>query len=301
MGGKRTLLPMLWGVVSVLEWPAQGERAGSLPDVLLLHGGALDHAELSWGELGPRLARAGYRVIAPDAPGFGRSPRPPWPVTQERLAAFVRELVDALALRDYVLGGLSLGGGLVIEQLLARPGAARGAMLLGSYGLMRRVSHGPGSLITHCMSWALAHAGLLEGLMRLPMATPALAERSLRPLVRDAARRQGELPGVVSALAARGGSLRAFAQWQRDQLRWDHLRTDLTGQLGEISEPVLIINGERDAGVPVAIARRAAAVLPAARLIEVPGAGHWVQRDHPEAVSAAMLDFLAALGSSPHR
>ena len=53
--------------------------------MVLLHGGGVDSAALSWGDIGTRLAAAGYRVIAPDHPGHGRSRLPSWPVTQQRL------------------------------------------------------------------------------------------------------------------------------------------------------------------------------------------------------------------------
>ncbi|MCT2582145.1 alpha/beta fold hydrolase [Actinophytocola gossypii] len=61
-----------WGLVSALRWgprPSARERT-----VLLLHGGGTDSASLSWGGVGPRLAAAGYSVVAPDHPGYGHSP-----------------------------------------------------------------------------------------------------------------------------------------------------------------------------------------------------------------------------------
>ncbi|WP_235653739.1 alpha/beta fold hydrolase [Mycolicibacter icosiumassiliensis] len=93
---------------------------------MLLHGGGTDSAELSWGEVGPRLAAGGFRVIAPDHPGCGKSPLPPWRVTQQRLVAYVGEFIDALALDHYAIGGLSLGGALSIGHVLDRTDRVHG-------------------------------------------------------------------------------------------------------------------------------------------------------------------------------
>ncbi|MCW5954174.1 MAG: alpha/beta fold hydrolase, partial [Propionibacteriaceae bacterium] len=86
MEKRRRSVDLGWGQVSYLEWLPDGQAKA---DVLLLHGGGADCAELSWGGVGPVLAEAGYRVIAPDHPGYGESPLPGWTASQERLVAYV--------------------------------------------------------------------------------------------------------------------------------------------------------------------------------------------------------------------
>ena len=279
--------------VSYLEW-APEHPAGAT--VLLLHGGGADNAELSWGEAGPALANAGHRVIAPDHPGFGHSPPSAWPLTQERLVGHVGALVDALELRDYAIGGLSLGGGLALGHLLERPGAARGAVLLGTFGVMPRLTDGPLSAANQLGTWLLLRTGMLSAMTRSYSRSPAAMERGLRSIVRTPAARTPELVNAVIAEAAAGRGLRAFEEWQRDQVRWNRLRTDYTDRLGTIRAPVLLVHGERDGGVPIARARAAAERLPRGELLAVPGAGHWVQRDRPELVVPALLRFLGELG-----
>ena len=63
--------------------------------------------------------------------------------------------------------------------------------------------------------------------------------------------------------------------------------TPLWGRLGELAMPVTLVAGERDAKFRE-IAERMAAALPAARLEVVPGAGHAVQLERPQAVAAAI-------------
>lgn len=95
-------------------------------------GEGIDNASLSSEPLGPELAETGCRAIAPDHPGYGHTPLAPWFAAQDRLVSYVGELVDALGLADYVVGGLSLGGGMSIGHVLSRPDDAKGVVLFGS-------------------------------------------------------------------------------------------------------------------------------------------------------------------------
>lgn len=292
MSDTRTTLHLADSTVSVREWmPAVQTRS----TVLLLHGGGADSADLSWGGTGPQLAAHGHRVLAPDHPGFGRSPRPARPVTQERLVAYVGALVDALRLDHYVIGGLSLGGSLAIGHLLDRPGAARGALLLGAYGLMPRLTDGFWSGATQASTHLLVRSGLLGALTRRYARSRALLERGLGELVRDPAARTPELIDAVIEEAQHGTGITTFAQWQRDQVGWCRLRTDYRSRLGGIGTPTLFIHGTHDTGVPLSRATDAAVLMPRARVLPVDGAGHWVQRDRPDIVIPAMIDFLRSV------
>lgn len=287
---RRHDVPFAWGRVSVLEWgPATGG-----PTLLLLHGGGVDNASLSWGDLGARLGAAGVRVVAPDHPGYGRSPLPPWQASQERLVTYVGELVDALGLQTYVVGGLSLGGGMAIGHTLDRPGRVAGLVLLGTYGIMPRMGEGTAAPLTQLLAWAMMRTGLMLPLMR-SYSTPNRMTKALAQIVRDPARRTQELVAEVVAAAGRPDAMTSFAQWQLDQGRWNRLRTDYTPVLPRLGCPVLVVHGDHDTGVPVARARTAAALLPDATLVVVDGAGHWVQRDAPDLTYDAVTAFLDRL------
>lgn len=290
----RALLELPSGPVSYLDF-RPGSRAGApAGTVVLLHGGGVDSALLSWGEVGPRLAAAGYRVVAPDHPGFGHSPPPPWRLTQQRLVGYVGEFVDALDLDRYVVGGLSLGGGMALGHAVARPEQATGLMLLGSYGLMPRVSDGPLAGARQALTWAMLRSGALALVGRFTARSPAALAWSVKTaLIRDPARRTPELMAEVTAAVRQDSGV--FEQWQRDEVGWRRLKTDYTPNLSSLRCPVLIIHGGRDAGVPVARAQAAAALIPHAELNVVAGAGHWVQRDQPDLAVAAMTDFLRRL------
>lgn len=289
MEPRRAEIALPGALVSFLEWRP---LAATGSPVLLLHGGGADSAELSWGEVGSALADAGHRVIAPDHPGFGRSPRAEWPPTQERLVSYVGEFADAIGLTDYAIGGLSLGGGLTIGHILDRPARARGAMLLGCYGLMPRLADGPLGALTHVSSFLLLRTGLLTAITRSYVRNRSALERGLRDLVRDPAARTPELVDAVLAEAASGTGTAVFGEWQRDQVLWNRLRTVYTDRLTVIRTPTLLVHGDHDRGVPLARIQAAAARLPDAELVTVPDAGHWVQRDRPDIVVPAMLAHL---------
>ncbi|MGB3484369.1 MAG: alpha/beta hydrolase [Mycobacterium sp.] len=260
--------------------------------MVLLHGAGVDNAALSWGDVGPRLAAAGHRVLAPDHPGFGLSPAAPWPITQQGLVTYVGDFVDALRVGRHVIGGLSLGGGMAIGHTLSRPDDVCGAMLLSSYGLMPRLSDGPLSLPRQVMSWAMLRTGLLSALIRGLAASRSGLDWSMKALVRDPAARTPELMNQVWAAARSGRGFAEFEQWQREQIQWNRLTTDYRSRLRDFTQPVLVVHGDRDTGVPVARAIDAAALIPDAQLKVVAGAGHWVQRDQPDVVLTAMLEFL---------
>ncbi|WEK62806.1 MAG: alpha/beta hydrolase [Candidatus Microbacterium colombiense] len=292
----RSEVALASATISYLDWQPSQERGSP---VVLLHGGGADSAELSWGALGPALAAAGHRVIAPDHPGFGQSPRADWPLTQERLLQYVAEFVDTIGVTDYVVAGLSLGGGLTIGHLLARPGRARGAVLLGTYGVMPRLADGSGGAIVHAAAFAMLRTGILTRLSASAARHRRTMERGLRDIIRDPAARTPELVEAVIAEAATGSGMAVFGEWQRDQVRWNGLRTDYTAQLASIRTPTLLIHGERDGGVPVSRVRAAAARLPHSTLVVVPGAGHWVQRDRPDVATRAILDHLRRIDDAP--
>lgn len=289
MDARRTLIELPHAAVSVLEWRPKAETAAP---VLLLHGGGADNAELSWGEVGSALADAGHRVIAPDHPGFGHSPRAPWPLTQEGLVRHVGEIVDAFGLVDYAIAGLSLGGGMTLGHLLDQPGRARTSVLLGCYGLMPRLADGVVGSITHFTTFLLLRTGLLAAMTRSYARNGRAMERGLSDLIRSEQARTPQLVDAVLAEAREGTGLEVFAEWQRDQVLWNRLRTDYAPRLSSIRTPALFVHGDRDAGVPLARIATAAELLPAGSLRVIPGAGHWVQRDRPDLVIPEMIEHL---------
>ena len=104
---------------------------------VLLHGFTGSGRQFLQHGLADALAGRGYRVIAPDLRGHGDSPRPHDPAAYppDVLADDGLALIDFLQLRDYDLGGYSLGGRIVL-RMLAR-GARPAHAIIGGQGLTR--------------------------------------------------------------------------------------------------------------------------------------------------------------------
>ncbi|MCA9773410.1 MAG: alpha/beta fold hydrolase, partial [Myxococcales bacterium] len=93
--------------IRTLGYETHVEVAGEGPPVLLIHGWCDSHR--TWRDVAPALA-ARHRVITPDLKGHGWSDKPDDPYHPDEFVAQMEALVEALDLRDLVLGGNSLGG-----------------------------------------------------------------------------------------------------------------------------------------------------------------------------------------------
>ena len=92
--------------IDVQGTPVHYQPTGTGSAVVLLHGGGLDDAQLSWGPLTPLLVGRAM-VIAPDLPGFGDSPLGATPPTVAGYASWLAAFLDAVGLPRCVLRTLA--------------------------------------------------------------------------------------------------------------------------------------------------------------------------------------------------
>jgi pimeloyl-ACP methyl ester carboxylesterase len=247
--------------------------AGAGPVLCLLHG--IGSQSGSWA---PQLDGLGarYRVIAWDAPGYGRSDAlvPAAPVAAD-YAATLAALWDALGLERAVVVASSLGA-LIAGAFAARwPARVAGLVLLnpaGGYG----------------------HAAPAEREAKLAARLDRLAALGPEGMARDLA------PGMLSAAAS--AEARALAAWSTARLRPEGYaqaaRMLASGSLAEdaarFSGPVLVVGTGADTITPPAGCEAIAAAFPqgAYRLLE--GIGHLSYLDAPDPVNALIGDFAAA-------
>jgi 3-oxoadipate enol-lactonase len=211
-----------------------------------------------------------YRVITWDERGHGGTiatgPFSYWDSARDVLG-----LLDHLGLESAVLGGMSQGGFLTLRAALLAPGRVRGLILIDT------------------------QAGLED---------PANAEsyQQLHEIWLD----QGPAPvqEVVSAIILGPGEWDDwYAKWsaadrQQFSLSFATLmeRDDLTPRLGEITSPALIVHGTADAAIPLAKAEQLQAGLAGpVTLAVIEGGTHASNISHPNAVNAAILNFLRTL------
>jgi 2-succinyl-6-hydroxy-2,4-cyclohexadiene-1-carboxylate synthase len=234
--------------------------------VVLLHGFA--GTRHGWDLVAERLRPERYRPLALDLRGHGDA-RDARPIT---FAACVAD-VAAAAPERFVLCGYSLGGRVALNVALAhRERVSRLVLVASTAGIDDPALRAERREADERLADETERAGIeafAERWMRGPLfagTPPAAAARWRADILRND-------PGALAA------ALRGIGAGAMDPL-WDRLE-ELDGM------PVTIIAGERD-GRYAAIGRRLAHALPGARLLVVPGAGHGLPREAPQAVAAAI-------------
>jgi pimeloyl-ACP methyl ester carboxylesterase len=250
------------------------EASGTGESVLLAHGfgGSARNFRPQLGAL-----RGRHRSIVYDARGHARSGAPETAAdyTPDCFVSDLARALDHAGAERAVVGGLSMGAGVALRFALAHPERVQG-LVLASFPPGARERAG---LAAHAAAFAKALDE--EGLL-------AAGERFV----------WGEGSGLSAREAAlvRQGFLehrpRALAHILRELIAVQPSVEELAPQLARLRRPALIVAGETD--IPsLAAARALAAALPGARLEIIPGAGHVVNLQRPEAFNAALLGFLA--------
>jgi pimeloyl-ACP methyl ester carboxylesterase len=256
--------------------------------VLLLHGGGVDGAELSWKLVIPVLAER-YHVIAPDWPGYGKSGDTPQGMTLQNLVEFCLQFMDALNLHPCHLVGLSMGGGTALGVALSQPDRLKSLVLVDSYGLADKIS-------MHRLSYWLVNTPWLTRLTYDWMKkSKALARWSLTYILKRPGSITQNLVDEVHQAILDDRGWKSFEVFQLDEISPTGLKSVFTKRLGELRMPVLIIHGDQDYLIPVAEVQQAARYLNNGRLVVIPKCGHWPGRDAPEEFNTTLLEFLISI------
>lgn len=242
------------------------------PPVVLLHG--LTGSRLSWE---PQLDALGVsrRVAAWDLPGYGESSPLEGTPTFRAFADAVVRFIDEIGADRVHLVGLSFGG------MIAQYTAAAHADRLVSLSLMA-TSPKFGLDGTQPDEWRAARLAALDAGQEPIDFAPRVLRAIAGPTITDDA-----LAGQVDAAA------RVPSSGLRTSI--EVLVThDSRPLLAGIAVPTLVVVGELDGETPVEYARALADPIPGARLHVVPGAGHLLNVEAPDAVNALLSDHFAA-------
>jgi pimeloyl-ACP methyl ester carboxylesterase len=204
-----------------------------------------------------------YRLILWDLPGHGESPAPKRGATPEKLVKDMLAILDAQEAARAVLVGLGVGGTLALRFWRANPERVRGLVLIGTLpglrsGIAREIWNGQVE--------ALAAALERDGMDALEGGT------EVDP------RSHGSPPGLAAAARA------LLTQRDDGALPW----------LAEIDVPVLIVVGSEDRP-NLSAAHFMARTIPNAREVVITRANHAANVHKPDAVNAAIRDFLGRL------
>lgn len=248
--------------------------------VILLHGWPLSSD--MWDHHAMKLAEAGYRTIAYDRRGFGRSSQPWSGYDYDTLADDLASVIEQTGARDAVLVGFSMGGGEVARYMSRHAGK----------GVTQA------ALVSSVVPFMLATPDNVDG------TDAAVFQKMADALLDDRAKFYGHffkqfygvkiLPTVSSELM----------EWTRSVAMQASLpatlacvksfsNTDFRRDLPSFKVPTLVIHGDDDQIVPIYASGRAAAKgIANATLIEYEGAPHAIPVTHRDRLTLDLLKFV---------
>ena len=188
------------------------------PPVVLLHGGIIDAAHVSWGAVIDPLARD-FRVIALDLLGYGRSDKPDLDYALSTHVDVVASFLDTLGLESPALGGISMGGGTALGVALQSPTAVDRLVLLDSYGLGNTLANGR-------LTYLLSKQGLTNKLaIWLMRRSRGFTKASLGNIVADTDSLSADAVDAVWEETKRPGVGKAFRRFRASEVTRDGYRT----------------------------------------------------------------------------
>ena len=239
------------------------EEQGSGTAVLVLPGFAGSIEEFSG--LRDALMAAGYRVIAADLPGSGRSEPQPRTYTAtfyEDDASSFAALLQHLATGPAHLMGFSDGGDISLLMAVLTPGMARSVVTWGAAGVL----NDPSGQLREAMYNVVDHPiPPLQGFRDYLITT--YGEANARAMT------QSTVSALSEIIEKNGGDLSL-------------------SKAGNIACPVLLVAGEHDMFAPPALASQLAARIRTAEVLVAEGAEHNVYADRPEWLTQTILDWV---------
>lgn len=259
-GGRLALRAAQWARthrVRAAGWNLRYRDAGEGPPLVLVHG--LGCSTDYWMRNGAWIAAAGYRVLAPDLPGFGRTegPRAGLSIVQQAYAVSV--FSEALRLGPAAYLGHSLSCQTVLELACTEPARVSALILAAPTGDRRKKR-----LVREAV-------GFVRDIPREPP--------SLVPIIADAYLRAGVL------------------RWTRTWLAGK--RHDAFEAAEGVRVPTMVMVGARDTVVSVPFARAVAGAIRGSRVRIIPGGAHALIYDQPAGFNGAVVDFLDEVVRGP--
>jgi non-heme chloroperoxidase len=231
------------------------------------------------------LASHGYRCVAHDRRGHGRSDRPWNGNDMDTYADDLAELVMELDLRDAVHVGHSTGGGEVVRYI-RRHGSkrvAKAVLIAAVPPIMRKTAANPGGLPMSVFDQLRAGVHADRSQFFKDLSAPFYGANRPESKVSQGLRDSFWMQGMLAGFPAAYDCIKAFSE------------TDFTEDLEKVDVPTLIIQGDDDQIVPFAdAALLQAKMIKGAELKIYKGAPHGCCSTHKDAVNEDLLAFIAA-------
>lgn len=254
---------------------------GDGPPLVLLHGTPFSSYE--WHRIAPLLARH-RRVYFHDMPGYGHSEkRDGQDVSLGMQSRVFAALLDHWGLRRPDVVAHDFGGATALRAHLLDGCEYRSLTLIDVVAIRPWGS----PFVQHVREHEAAFAGM-----------PAYAHEALvRAYLRTALHRpvtDEELRPYAEPWLGEIGQKALYRQIAQMDMRYTD---EVQDRFGEIRCPAQVLWGEEDGWIPIGQGRKLAGMVPGARFVPVRGSGHLMQEDAPEAIVAALFEFLPASGA----
>lgn len=267
---------------AALKYSDDGKKAylDPTPDnpqvILFLHG--LGASSSMWQYQLADFCDTGYRPIAVDFPGFGKSsPLPRW--TADTAAKWVVDLLDELNIKEFHVVGLSMGG--VIAQVMALKFPTRVSKLV------------------LCSTFAVLHP---RGLSEIRYLLKRFLLASLRGVKFQAEMVAGRVFPAPDQALFREEAVRqiinAHPKTYRSAMRMLAFY-DSRSKISHLKAPTLVMGGALDTTVPLSLQMEMCKLIPGAKWRLIPNANHATAVDQPLAFNQTVLEFLFSSDAAP--
>lgn len=254
---------------------------GKGPIVTFSHGWPLNSD--AWDGQMFFLAQNGFRVVAHDRRGHGRSSQPYSGNDMDGYADDLAAVIEALDLKDAVLVGHSTGGGEVVRYI-ARHGkerVAKAVLIAAVPPIMLKTPANPEGLPIEVFDNLRSGITKDRSQFYKDLAIPFYGANRPGNKVSPGTLDQFWLWSMQAGLKNAYESIKAFSE------------TDFTEDLKKIDVPTLVLHGDDDQIVPVKdSAMKSARLIRGAKVIYYPGAPHGLTATHQDQVNADLLAFL---------
>lgn len=259
---------------------------GSGPPVVLIHGWPLNFD--TWDDVSMALATAGFRAIAYDRRGFGRSSQPWSGYDYDTLSDDLSAVLEATQAGDATLVGFSMGGGEVARYMSRHRGrgVVRAALISSVVPYMLKTQDNPEGTDQATFDSvakgikedrAKFFASFFKDFFGVGVISHPVSQETV-DLAWNMAMQAGLKPTLACAQSFSG--------------------TDFRPDLAAFRVPTLVIHGTSDKTVPINAAGRAAAKgISQSRLIEYDGAPHGLFATHKEKLISDLLEFVRKPGA----
>lgn len=251
--------------------------------VLLVHG--FNHHAEAWVRNVDALVAAGFRVVALDLPGFGRSGVPRMNYSLAGYAGFLVSFLEELGIKKAHLVGHSMGGAIVLKTAIEEPRRVISVTGVDPAGMFSTVP----------TTWALAGHPVVRAALRPLLGRRRLLEWSHARAYHDPGLSTARQVDIMAEAYAQPG----YREHILDMAQTMLLKPDgglLWDDLPRLRRPALIVWGRQDRTVPLQHAYRAAHRVPAAELRIYDNCGHIAMYEQSTAFNRDLLDFIRRAG-----